>query len=85
MNRLGCWIFGQVVQCTKNPPRVRKLLDRDGNEHAVGPKAHIRLAPVAKLIAEKIEAAWKEGASVFNSWEEVAALVVPCKRSQTDG
>ena len=21
----GCWVFGRVVQCTKSPPRVRKL------------------------------------------------------------
>ena len=81
----GVWVFGQVKLCTKNPPRVRTLLDKDGQEHKVGPKHHIRVAPLGKLDTEKIERVWREGPSVFNSWEAVSAAVVPCKRSQTDG
>ena len=81
----GVWVFGKVVQTTKSPPRVRKLLDSQGFEHVVGPKHHIRIGPVSKLDPEKIEYAWKYGPSIFTTWAEVAKLVVPCKRSQTDG
>lgn len=84
-NQPGVWIFGQVTACTKNPPRVRELLTSQGETKKVGPRNHIRLAPVSKLNAESMATAWREGPSVFNSWEEVREFVVPHKRSQTDG
>lgn len=81
----GVWVFGRVIACTKNPPRVRALVDKDGTEHKVGPKHHIRLGPAAKLDLDKIEAAFRGGPSKFATWEDVRAMVIPCKRSQTDG
>lgn len=80
----GKWYFGQVTQVTKNPPRVRTLLDNKGDEHTVGPRHHIRLARLVKVDPTKIEQAWKAAPIMFASWEEVRDLLAPCRRSHGD-
>ena len=85
-NKPGEWIFGRVVECTKNPPRVRLLVDCSGQDFKVGPKHHIRVAPVSKLDPDEMTRVWHlEGPRTYDSWGAVAEMVVPCKRSQTDG
>lgn len=72
----GEWVYGLVQQVTKSQPRVRLLLDNQGEQHKVGPSHHIRLVPMHKVDQDAVMAAWKEGPSIFDSWEKVSELMV---------